>query len=153
MTWVDWLIVIVPILVLIGMSMYSKKYIRGVADYLAAGRVAGRYVLSVGDTMAALSVISLVAGTEQYCQMGFAVGFWGSIATPISIFLSLSGFVVYRWRQTRCLSFGQFIELRYGSRFFRVFCAVVRSLAEMITNAIALLWLWCSLFPAGVFLC
>lgn len=136
MTWVDWLIVIVPILVLIGMSMYSKKYIRGVADYLAAGRVAGRYVLSVGDTMAALSVISLVAGTEQYCQMGFAVGFWGSIAIPISIFLSLSGFVVYRWRQTRCLSFGQFIELRYGSRFFRVFCAVVRSLAEMITNAI-----------------
>ncbi len=136
MTWIDWLIVIVPIISLIGVSIYSRKYVRGVADYLAAGRVAGRYVLCVGDCMASLSVITLVAGAEQYYQTGFAVNFWGAVAMPIGIFISLSGFIVYRWRQTRCLSFGQFIELRYGSKFFRVFCAVVRTAAEMITNAI-----------------
>ncbi len=136
MTWIDWAIVIIPIAALIAVSVYSRKYVRGVADYLAAGRVAGRYVLCVGDAMAALSVIVLVAGSEQYYQTGFAVSFWGAIAAPVSIFISLSGFIVYRWRQTRCLSFGQFIEMRYGSKFFRVFCAVVRTGAEMITNAI-----------------
>ncbi len=136
MTWIDWAIVIIPIAALIAMSLYSRKYVRGVADYLAAGRLAGRYVLCVGDAMAALSVITLVAGSEQYYQTGFAVGFWGAIATPVTIFISLSGFIVYRWRQTRCLSFGQFIEMRYGSKFFRVFCAVVRTGAEMISNAI-----------------
>lgn len=31
---------------------------------------------------------------------------------------------------------GQFLELRYGSRFFRVFCAALRTIAELITNAI-----------------
>lgn len=75
MTWIDWLIVIVPIIALIGMAIYSRKFVRGIVDFLAAGRVAGRYVLCVGDTMAALSIITLVAGSEQYYQTGFAVSF------------------------------------------------------------------------------
>lgn len=136
MTWIDWLIVIVPIIALIGMAIYSRKFVRGIVDFLAAGRVAGRYVLCVGDTMAALSIITLVAGSEQYYQTGFAVSFWGAIGVPVSIFVSLSGFVVYRWRQTRSLSFGQFIELRYGSKFFRIFCSGVRTVSEMITNSL-----------------
>lgn len=136
MTWIDWLIVAVPLVILTGVSLYSRKYVRGVADYLVAGRVAGRYVLSVGDCMAALSVITLVAETEKYYQTGFVVGFWWAICMPVFIFISLSGFCVYRWRQTRCLSFGQFIELRYGSKFFRIFCASVRTIAELITNSI-----------------
>ena len=36
-------------------------YVKDVADYLACGRVAGRYVISVGDMAAGLSVITLVA--------------------------------------------------------------------------------------------
>lgn len=132
----DWLIVIMPVIFLICIAYYSMKYVRGVVDFLAAGRVAGRYVLSVGDMAAGLSVISLVAGAEQSYQTGFSVGFWGSVAAPIWIFLSLSGFCIYRWRETRCLSLGQFLELRYGSKFFRIFCAALRTIAEMVTNAI-----------------
>lgn len=56
MTWFDWLIVIVPIVLLIWVSVYSRKYARGVVDFLAAGRIAGRYVMSVGDMTAGLSV-------------------------------------------------------------------------------------------------
>ena len=40
MTWLDWLIVIVPVALLIWISVYSRKYARGVVDFLAAGRVA-----------------------------------------------------------------------------------------------------------------
>ena len=136
MTWLDWLIVIVPMTLLIWLSFHSRKYARGVVDFLAAGRIAGRYVMSVGDLAAGLSVITLVAGAEQYYQTGFAVSFWGAITAPVGIFMALTGYCVYRWRQTRCLSMGQFLELRYGSKFFRVFCAVLRTVAEMVTNAI-----------------
>ncbi len=136
MSLTDLLIVIVPLTGLIWLALYSRKYARSIVDFLAAGRIAGRYVLSIGDLAGALSVITLIAGAEQYYQTGFAVSFWGAIGVPVSIFMSLTGYCYYRWRQTRCLSFGQFLELRYGSKFFRVFCAVVRTVAEMVTNSI-----------------
>ena len=52
MHWIDWLIVILPILGILWVAFYSRRYVRGVVDYLAAGRVAGRYVLTVGDMTA-----------------------------------------------------------------------------------------------------
>ena len=136
MSWIDWCIVIIPMALLVWMAISSGKYARGVVDYLAAGRIAGRYVLSVGDMTAGLSVITLVAGCEAYYQTGFSVGFWGAITAPVGIFIALTGYCTYRWRQTRCLSLGQFLELRYGSKFFRIFCAALRTIAEMVTNAI-----------------
>ena len=36
---IDWLIVIIPVTFVIGMGLYSRRYIRGVADFLATGRV------------------------------------------------------------------------------------------------------------------
>ena len=136
MSWIDWCIVAIPMILLIGVSIYSRKYARGVVDFLAAGRIAGRYVLSVGDMTAGLSVITLVAGCEQNYQTGFAVGFWSAITAPVGVFMALTGYCMYRWRQTRCLSMGQFLEMRYGSKFFRIFCAALRTVAEMVTNAI-----------------
>ena len=131
----DWLIMIVPFAAVLGLAIYAKKYARDVVDFLAAGRVAGRYVMCVGDVAAALSVITLVANCEQTYRAGSAMGFWGIITMPLGMFMGLAGYCVYRWRATRALSFGQFIEMRYD-RTFRIFCATLRNFSEMITNAI-----------------
>ncbi len=136
MSWIDWSILVIPMACLTWFAIYSKRYARSVADYLVAGRVAGRYIICVGDMMAAMSVIYIIQQTEQYYNAGFSLSFWNAIANPIWTFLALCGFVVYRWRETRCLSIGQFLELRYGSKFFRIFCAAIRTIAEMVTNAI-----------------
>ena len=136
MSWIDWSIVIFPVMGIVGLAWYTKRYARGVVDYLAAGRVAGRYVISVGDVMAILSIITLVAGVEQHYQTGYGVAFWNLILAPVSIVLALTGFCTYRWRQTRCLSKGQFIEMRYGSKKFRIITAFISNTAETITNAI-----------------
>jgi len=135
MTLVSWLIVIIPVAFVLCAAFYSKKYIRDVADYLACGRVAGRYVISVGDLAASLSVITIVASVEQGYQAGMAIGFWGGITTPLWLFLALTGYTIYRFRQTRSLSIGQFLEQRY-SRKFRITAAIIRTFAEMVTNAI-----------------
>jgi SSS family solute:Na+ symporter len=133
--WIDWLIVLVPLVLVLWLAIHSRRYVRGVADFLAAGRVAGRYVISVGDLQAGLAVVTLVAGSEQRYQCGLGVGFWGGVVTPITIFISLTGFVLYRFRQTRALSMGQFLETRYN-RPLRIVAGFVRTVAEMITNAI-----------------
>ena len=135
MHWLDWLITLVPMALIMALAIYSKKYVRGVVDYLAAGRVAGRYVISVGDMASALSVITLVALVEVNYQTGFALSFWSNIIAPISIIMALTGYCVYRFRETKALSIGQFLEIRYN-RPFRIFASTLRTISEMMCNAI-----------------
>ena len=49
MIWYDWLILILPVCFVMFMGFYVKRYIRGVTDFLSAGRLCGRYVICVGD--------------------------------------------------------------------------------------------------------
>lgn len=135
MHWIDWCIAFIPFVFVLGLAIYAKKYARDVVDFLAAGRVAGRYVICVGDLAAGLSVISLVATCEAGYRAGSAMGFWSVITWPLGMMLSLCGYCTYRYRATKALSFGQFLEERY-SRSFRITAAVIRNLAEMVTNAI-----------------
>ncbi|MBO4648838.1 MAG: sodium:panthothenate symporter [Lentisphaeria bacterium] len=135
MTWYNWLIVIVPFAAVLYMAFHSRKYIRGVPDFLAGGRICGRYLLSVGSMEAGLSVLTLASYVEVHYRTGFSTGFWGSIGAPISLVLSLTGFCLYRLRETKAMSMGQFLEMRY-SRSFRLFCAFLRTSVEMMTNII-----------------
>jgi Na+/proline symporter len=132
---VDWLIVVFPVLLILAVSVYSKRYVRGVVDFLAAGRVAGRYVISVGDMTAGLGVITLVALVEAKYQVGYALTFWEYLVVPVGIIMGLTGYCTYRFRETRSLSLGQFLEMRYN-RPFRIVAAALRTLSEMLTNAI-----------------
>ena len=135
MHWLDWLIVIVPVVLILWLAVYSKKYVRGVVYFLAAGRVAGRYVLSAGDMTSGMGVIALVALVESKYQVGYALSFWEYLTIPVGIAMSLTGYCAYRFRATRSLSIGQFLEMRY-SRSFRIVAASLRTLSEMLTNAI-----------------
>ncbi len=135
MIWYDWLILILPVCFVMYMGLYSRKYIRSVSDFLSAGRICGRYVICVGDLANALSIIGLVTYIESHYKTGFSVSFWSSILAPLSIVLSLTGFCVYRFRETKAMSLGQFLEMRY-SRKFRIFAAGLRSLSEMLANMI-----------------
>ncbi len=135
MHWIDWLILLLPLAAILWLAFYCRRYVRGIADFLAAGRVAGRYVISVGDLQTSLAVVYLVATCESQYQCGMAMSFWNATIIPVGIFLSLTGYCVYRYRETRCLSIGQFLELRYSHRF-RVIASAIRTVAEMMTNAI-----------------
>ncbi len=136
MTWIDWIIVVIPVSFVIFMAFRAKRYARSAVDFLAAGRVAGRYVISVGDLATGLSVITLISSAEAYFQQGLAVAFWNLLLVPVGLAMSLTGFCTYRWRQIRCLSKGEFLEIRYGSKVFRIVTATISTLAEAITNAI-----------------
>jgi len=132
---IDWLIVIIPVVFVLGIGLYSRRYIRSVADFLAAGRVCGRYVISVGDIANALSIIGLVAFVEVHYKTGFALTFWQYLVMPLGIAMGLLGYCTYRFRETKAMSLGQFLEMRYN-RPFRIFASALRSLSEMLANMI-----------------
>ena len=133
---IDWLIVIIPVTFVVGMGCYSRKYVRSVADFLSAGRVCGRYVICASDVANALSIITLVAYVEAQYKSGFALSFWlMGMLIPITMIMALSGYCIYRYRETKAMSLGQFLEMRYN-RTFRIFAASLRSISEILANSI-----------------
>ena len=135
MNWYNWLIVILPFAGVLYMAYHVRRYIRSVPDFLAGGRICGRYLLSVGSMEAGLSVIALIAYVEVHYRTGFSTGFWTGLFGPVGLVMTLSGFVVYRLRETKALSMGQFLEMRYN-RSFRLFCAILRTSVEILANTI-----------------
>ena len=135
MTLIDWLIMLIPVAFVLYMGYYTRRYIRGVADFLSAGRLCGRYVICVADMANALSIIGLITYIEITYKTGFSLAFWNFLTIPITIFMGLTGFCFYRFRETKAMSLGQFLEMRYN-RPFRIIAAALRSISEMLANMI-----------------
>lgn len=116
--WIDWTIVGGLLAALLALAVYVKRYMRSVADFLAANRLAGRYIVSVSNGFG--GAISMVALWEMTYANGLPAQ-WGMLLMSMVILcIAISGFVVYRLRETRALTLAQFFEMRY-SRRFRIF--------------------------------
>lgn len=128
---IDWIIVAVMLIIVGWISVYTQKYVHGVADFLSAGRVAGRYVVAVSAGEAGMGLISVVAIWELYYNSGFALSWWQAIGTPIGLILTLTGYCFYRFRETRAMTMGQLLEVRY-SRKFRIFAGSLSALSGIV---------------------
>jgi len=117
---IDWLLVSLPLLGLFFVAIYTKRYMKGVADFLSGGRLAGRYLLAVAKGEQGVGAVVFVALFEIIAKSGFVLTWWGWLSIPITLIVSISGWVIYRFRETRALTLAQFFEIRY-SKNFRLF--------------------------------
>jgi len=131
----DWLMMVLPLVTVIAIGGKARRHMRSVADFMAGGRVAGRYLVAVSDGMAAMGLITVVALFEFYYKSGFAIGHWNNLAVPIWLFINLTGYIVYRFRETRAMTMAQFFEVRYSKRF-RVFTGVLCYLSGIVNYGI-----------------
>ncbi len=120
MHWLDWILVAIPLTLILGIVLYTRRFMRSVADFLSGGRHAGRYLLTVAKGEMGAGAVVFVASFEIMSQAGFTLGFWQTLQTPLALIISLTGFVIYRYRETRAMTLAQFFEVRY-SKSFRVF--------------------------------
>jgi len=105
---------------LLWVATYTRKYMRGVADFLSGGRMAGRYLLAVAKGEQGAGPVVFVALFELISKSGFITTWWGFLSIPLGMILAISGWVNYRFRETRALTLAQFFEIRY-SKSFRIF--------------------------------
>ena len=121
---IDWLILLVPAVALAAIALRTRRHVQSVADFMTGGRVAGRYIVAVSDGVAGMGLITAIGMFEFMYQSGFAVNHWAQIGTPILLVVTLTGFVIHRFRETRAMTLAQFFEVRY-SRRFRVFAGAL----------------------------
>ncbi len=114
-------------------SLWAKKYNRGVADFMSANRTAGKYLITVATGMTGGS--GMVAVWEMYYQSGATADWWNNIATPVGLVVAVTGFIIYRFRETRALTLFQFFEMRY-SRKFRIFAGTLSFVSGLVNYGI-----------------
>ncbi len=122
--WIDWTIMIVAVVALRLVSLSTRRYMKGVSDFLAANRLAGRYLLTIAQEMGSFGVVSFVAIFERLMSAGLAPDWWGGFQIPMGVIILLTGWVFYRFRETRALTMAQFLEMRY-SRKFRIYAGLL----------------------------
>jgi SSS family solute:Na+ symporter len=135
MSFFDWTILLAMYVAIVTTVLLTKRHMKGVADYLAARRAAGRYLLTISAGIAAVGAISVVAYLEMGYEAGFAQWWWGLITSLIMVIIKITGWVTYRFRRTRCLTLAEFFERRY-SRRFRIFGGTVAFAAGLINFGI-----------------
>lgn len=121
---IDWVLTVVPILFVLGVAVRTRRFVRSVADFLAGGRCAGRYLIANAYGESAAGVANTMSKFEIVMVSGFTVTFWNTLSTPLLLLVAVSGFVVYRYRETRALTLAQLFEMRY-SRRFRLFMGML----------------------------
>ena len=135
MTWIDWTILVVLIGFITVVALSTRKYMQSVADFLSASRCAGKYLLGVADGISGLGAISIIALFEMNYKAGFTASWWKLMLLPVGVIIASTGWVQYRFRQTRAMTMGQFFEIRYN-RSFRIFAAVVGYISGMLNFGI-----------------
>ncbi len=132
---VDWCIISASIGAVTLIALWLRRYVKGVSGFLAADRCAGRYLLTLADGMAGMSAIGIIGVFQQQYHTGFGGSWWGGMLGPVGMIITLTGFIIYRFRETRALTMGQFFEMRYSKRF-RVFAGMLAWTAGMLNYGV-----------------
>src|SRR4051812_28710132 len=132
---IDWVLVAGTLGLVVAFAVYTRRYVKSVADFLAAGRCAGRYLLANARGESDSGLANTMSKFEMVLVAGFVLNFWEKIQVPVLLLVGISGFVVYRYRETRALTLAQFLEMRY-SRRFRLFMGALAFLSGILNYGI-----------------
>jgi hypothetical protein len=91
----------------------------------------GRYLICNARRETGQNAANSISKFQVLLSSGFCLAFWEKISVPIMLLIAISGFVIYRYRETRALTLAQFFEMRY-SRSFRLFMGVLAAVAGLL---------------------
>jgi len=135
MTGLDWSVVFIVLAVTTFMAIYASRYSKSVSDFLSASRCARRYLIAVAEGEAATGPMAMMAFIEMYYQAGFGALWWPLMRSPVFLIVAISGWVLYRYRQSRAMTLAQFVEMRY-SKNLRIFVGIVAFVVGLLFTAI-----------------
>jgi len=79
--------------------------------------------------------VTVIAFFELYYKAGFSGVWWKLMFVFAPVLMAISGYVKYRFRETRSLTMAQFFEIRY-SRRFRVFAGLIAFVSGILNYGV-----------------
>jgi solute:Na+ symporter, SSS family len=135
LNWFDYFILAGIFSVLFGAFYYSKNFTKSVADFLVAGRTGGRYLVSLSSEAAGIGAITVIGNFEMNYIAGFNMQWWSLSTAVVIMLMTISGWVLYRFRKTRCFTMAQFFEERYSKKF-RIFAGFLAYVSGILNFGI-----------------
>ncbi len=110
---IDWCIVGVYVLLAALPGFLCRKYIRGQADFLIAGRTLSIFLATATLTATEMGLVTVMYWAEFGYTSGFSAMVIGLIALSATLFVGLSGFMVRGLRASRVATVAEFYQQRY----------------------------------------
>ena len=115
-TQLDWVIVILYLLFTIGIGLYAKRSVTGLAGYLVAGRSLKIGVCTAGMIATELGTVTIMYMGEGGYRNGLSALVLGIIMTIVYFAVGKSGFIISGLRQLRVMTVPEFYDLKYSRR-------------------------------------
>ena len=112
----DWCIVIGYVSLSIFIGLFASRFIKGVSDYMVAGRNLGTALSVATMTGTEMGLITVMYSAQKGFTGGFAAFHIAVIACIVTFIVGASGFIVVPLRQTRVMTIPEYYEKRFGRR-------------------------------------
>ena len=135
-TGIDWIIAIAFLALLTCSGWFCRRYIKGVADFLVAGRHMGKFLGLSTQSAEGIGLISIATLLEQGFTNGLSyVGIAILQQSVVPLVYGCTGFVIDRFRNQKVVTVPEYAEMRY-SKGVRVLAAFVLGFAGIMNVAI-----------------
>lgn len=114
-TVLDWGIVAVYLLSSIVIGIWANRYVGNLSDYLVAGRTLRIRLALASMTGTELGLVTVMYMSELGFMQQYASLYLAVLETIAMLVFGLTGFIVYRLRQTAVMTIPEFYEQRYSS--------------------------------------
>lgn len=128
---IDWIIMLLPVIGCSCLAIFVKRYLKDVTDYMTGGRRAGRYLIMTARSEQGSGAAGYVSFFQAFAVSGFTLHWWSLFVIPVQLVVAITGFVIYRYRETKAMTLAEFFEMRY-SRQFRIFAGLLGFIAGLI---------------------
>ncbi len=132
--WYGWVIFGVMTCGLIGVGIWTRLFVKGVADFTVGGRKMGMWLGLGASSADGIAIVSIVAVCEQTYLHGFSY-VWLRFLGPLIIvpLIGIYGFGIKRYRATGVQTLPQYFEMRYskGVRMLAGFAIVIGGVLNM----------------------
>ncbi len=137
-TVLDWSIVGAYLLGTVAVGLWANRYIRGMGDFLVAGRSL-RTRLGIATMIGSeLGLVTAMFAAQKGFTTGFAAFHIGLMAGVATLVVGITGFIVVPLRRMEVMTIPEFYQKRFGSRRLRIFGGLVLAAAGILNMGLFL---------------
>lgn len=136
-TLLDWIIIVVYLALTIGIGLYAKRYVSGLAGFIVAGRSLKLGVCTAGMIATELGTVTIMYMGESGYRNGFSVLVLGIIMVIVYYAVGKSGFIIKGLRQLRVMTVPEFYAMKYN-RSVRILGGIVLFIAGVLNMGVFL---------------